>query len=429
MKNYTIHFICFFALLISSCSKEPVHARYGYEGNQRGQERYVKKLANGNYISQEDSWDKKLEAKKNHFHNILKREYLDFANKLNMDKEYSDATYFRRKGLDAERANFDVMPENPAKWEVKDRLELEDLREARLKLIDSLVGYTPIVDPAKSADAIVSYDCWVQQAQTKRSQHNKVNCMQNFRDNYASLAEISADIRDKDIETIIEKYKWIKLEKPRPKEPKTGLAYIMDTVVMNGEKLIAARKEVAKTPSVSVQEVKKESKTFIATQEVSKPAVVEQAQKATPEKAPETAKEVTPAKAEEKAAESKPLIPEQTDKSPDILYIAYFDRATEALKDVSKKELDKTIYQIKKNNPKSISVNGHTDRSYNASTALLTSKKMADAVRDYLVSKGLNKNIIKTYGFGKTDNRVENKEGEEKEENNRIEIIFKGTSS
>ena len=403
-------FALVFILILSSCGGGTSYSQYGYEAKMRAQDNYMKDLEFDNYVTVQQSWDEKLDTRKQSFNDILKRQYLEFSNELNASKDYTDSTYFRRKGLDAARANFDVFPENPTlHWRIKTEQELEELRTARLKLIDALVGYSPVVEPNKAAKAIVSYDCWVQQSQFKISQYNKVNCKKQFQDTYVQLAKISNDIRDKDIVQINNKYKWVEIEKPRPK-PSDKPLYAIDTSSLKNTKI--AKTTTTTTTTKSVASADKKSMTYVPSQ--NKTAAV---------KAPATA---TTAAVAAKPVEDKSLITDQSDKTPELVYIAYFDKKTEALTDAAKIELDKTAEQIKKSNPKIVSINGHTDRSYDSTASLLTSKKRADIARDYLITKGISKDVLRTYGFGKTDNIVENKEGEEKPANNRAEITFKG---
>jgi len=49
-----------------------------------------------------------------------------------------------------------------------------------------------------------------------------------------------------------------------------------------------------------------------------------------------------------------------------------------------------------------VSVNGHTDRIGSATYNQKLSERRATVVRDYLVSKGMDRSKIETYGYGKT---------------------------
>ena len=79
-----------------------------------------------------------------------------------------------------------------------------------------------------------------------------------------------------------------------------------------------------------------------------------------------------------------------------------FNKAT--LTPAAKSTLDRDvvakIHQI--GNIKFINVNGHTDRLGGAQYNQKLSEKRADAVKAYLVSKGVDASKIETYGFGKT---------------------------
>lgn len=424
IKNYLYIFLS--ALIVVGCSQIPFaggepQQRYGYGAKLKAQDDYFSGLGDDTYIDQSRTWEEKLEVRKENFHNLLKREYLLLADNLQRDKDYTDSTYFRRKGLDAGRANFDVFPENPANWQVKLEDELEELRQNRLQLIDSLVGYSPIAAPTQAAKAIVYYDCWLQQAQGKFGQFNKSNCRKNFMDNYYKLIQVADNIRDKSIDEINDKYRWVTVEKPI--EEKTTVRKILATI--KGKEPVPQEKFKTKA---------KPDELLLSQQQI------EDDIKAAKEAAARRARAAAAAKkeAEERAkqavltggtiAAGGALITDRSDKTPDVVFVSYFEGKSEELSATAKAELDKAADQIKANNVKFVSINGHTDRSFDAGASLVSSKKRADAARNYLISKGVSNDIIRTYGFGKTDNLVENKEGEAKPANNRVEVVFKGSA-
>lgn len=401
----------------SSSGGEPEN-RYGYAAKLNAQSDYFSGLGDDNYIDQSRAWEEKLDVRKENFHNLLKREYLLLANNLQQDKDYTDSTYFRRKGIDAQRGNFDIFPENPSNWKVKLEDELEELRQNRLQLIDALVGFSPIVSPIQASKAIVYYDCWVQQAQGKFGQFNKNNCRKNFMDNYYKLMQVADNIRGKSIAEINDKYRWVTVEKPV--EEKTKVRKILASLngkepVSQGQfKTTQKPEEIILSPE-EIEIVKKRATAAAA----ARARAVAAAKKA----AAEAAARPVPIG----GAAGEALISDKSDKTPDVIFVSYFDGKSEELKAAAKAELDKAADQIKTNNVKFVSINGHTDRSFDSGASLVASKKRADAAKNYLISKGIRNDIIRTYGFGKTDNLVENKEGEAKPANNRVEVVFKGT--
>lgn len=86
--------------------------------------------------------------------------------------------------------------------------------------------------------------------------------------------------------------------------------------------------------------------------------------------------------------------------SGDIL----FDSGQATLKSTAKKDLDRVVSQIRQHAGSTIRIEGHTDTDpirkskWPSNEAL--SKARADAVRDYLVSKGISRGDISTVGMG-----------------------------
>jgi len=74
------------------------------------------------------------------------------------------------------------------------------------------------------------------------------------------------------------------------------------------------------------------------------------------------------------------------------------------LTDEAKKKLDAEVVAKLKDlgQIRYINVNGHADRLGSVQYNQRLSEKRADAVRAYLVSKGVDQGQIETFGFGKT---------------------------
>ena len=70
---------------------------------------------------------------------------------------------------------------------------------------------------------------------------------------------------------------------------------------------------------------------------------------------------------------------------------------------------------------------GHTDSTGNAAYNLALSTRRANAVKDYLVSKGIEKNRVYTEGKGLTQPVADNRTREGRAKNRRVEIEVVGT--
>jgi len=132
-----------------------------------------------------------------------------------------------------------------------------------------------------------------------------------------------------------------------------------------------------------------------ATQEPPKPA---------PAPAPRPAP--APAPAPVPIQEVKPA-PKPEPKKPAVVNLAStelfeFNKAT--LTDEAKKKLDAEVVAKLKDfgQIRYINVNGHADRLGSAQYNQRLSERRAEAVRAYLVSKGLDASQVETFGFGKT---------------------------
>jgi len=384
----------------ASIQKSDAQYPYGTKARLTGQDRYFKDMGHDNYISQQQNWEEKLKVRKKQFNNLLQRDYMKMVGDLAKQKDYSDSSFFRRKAITAKRSDFDLVPEDPSKWNVKDDAELEVLRKTRLELLDTMVGYTPVVAPAETAKAIVSYDCWVQQAQKKMGQENSQDCRRQYEESYKYIAKISGNIKDKDLAEINNEYHWVD---------------IIDPIVP-----LKQVTEVSTRPIAPPELKKPKGKPGVNAKQAAKSSTASKSLK----QAVVDPKFIGPLPASVSNGVSQ--IQDQSNSSPDLVYIAYFSGKESELTEQAKTELDKTVGQIKADKPTSIIINGHTDRSFASTESLILSKVRADAAKSYLVSKGVPASIIKTYGFGKTDNIVDNAEGQAVPANNRAEVSFKG---
>ena len=103
---------------------------------------------------------------------------------------------------------------------------------------------------------------------------------------------------------------------------------------------------------------------------------------------------------------------------------ALFDPGRATLKETAKAGLDKIAAAIKRQYPgKSVKVQGHTDADpivhSKWSSNMELSKARAEAVRKYLVEKGLDGGSIISEGFGES----KPKDAREKSRNRRVEIV------
>ena len=71
-----------------------------------------------------------------------------------------------------------------------------------------------------------------------------------------------------------------------------------------------------------------------------------------------------------------------------------------------------------------VGVYGHTDNTGSLEANQALSESRADAVKSYLISKGLPTNRIESKGFGQTQPIAENKTAAGKAQNRRVQIVL-----
>lgn len=106
---------------------------------------------------------------------------------------------------------------------------------------------------------------------------------------------------------------------------------------------------------------------------------------------------------------------------------AFFDFDKSVLKPEGKAKLDDLVGKIKGINLEVIIAVGHTDAVGSDSYNQKLSVRRSEAVKAYLVSKGVEKNRVYTEGKGEKQPVADNKTSEGRAKNRRVEIEVVGT--
>jgi OmpA-OmpF porin, OOP family len=106
---------------------------------------------------------------------------------------------------------------------------------------------------------------------------------------------------------------------------------------------------------------------------------------------------------------------------------AFFDFDKSVLKPAGKAKLDDLIGKVKDINLEVIIAVGHTDSVGSVAYNQKLSVRRAEAVKAYLVSKGIEKNRVYTEGKGELQPVADNKTKEGRAKNRRVEIEVVGT--
>ena len=94
----------------------------------------------------------------------------------------------------------------------------------------------------------------------------------------------------------------------------------------------------------------------------------------------------------------------------------------------AQKRLDDVIAALK-DDPRSITIVGHTDSVGSDEKNMMLSQRRADAVRTYLTTHGIPEDRVTAQGMGETQPIADNKTAEGRANNRRVEIILNGSAS
>jgi OmpA-OmpF porin, OOP family len=145
--------------------------------------------------------------------------------------------------------------------------------------------------------------------------------------------------------------------------------------------------------------------------------------------APVAAAPAAPAAAAPAPAAARPAAPAAGAAATKVTYAAdaFFAANAAVLKAAGKAKLDDLVGKVKAINLEVIVAVGHTDSKGNDASNQKLSVRRAEAVKAYLVSKGIEKNRVYTEGKGSKQPVADNKTVEGRAKNNRVEIEVVGT--
>lgn len=113
---------------------------------------------------------------------------------------------------------------------------------------------------------------------------------------------------------------------------------------------------------------------------------------------------------------------EDVKKITQIASRIYFETNSDKIKTISMFRLDELIDLLKKYDAALLSIEGHTDNKGDDAYNLTLSQKRAEAVKKYLISKGILESRLTSVGYGETKPIADNKTSTGRTKNRRVEL-------
>ena len=111
------------------------------------------------------------------------------------------------------------------------------------------------------------------------------------------------------------------------------------------------------------------------------------------------------------------------DSSAIVLSGVNFTKGTAQLTEEAKKSLTDTAKLLKDAAPEQkFEIAGYTDSSGSPAKNLAISQQRADAVRDFLASQGISKELMFSKGYGPANPLADNRTKQGQEKNRRVEL-------
>ena len=105
-------------------------------------------------------------------------------------------------------------------------------------------------------------------------------------------------------------------------------------------------------------------------------------------------------------------------------FVVFFDYQEEQISPEAAQLLDSSVSAYANCGPVRIQLDGHDDLSGSDSESLDLSERRNEAVRGYLVSRGIPVGVINSKAYGESRPRVPTEDGVREQQNRRVEITF-----